>query len=125
MSRWTALLILLVCTTLFGGCSMCCAPYDDEYPMLQSERYPRLNPLFGRVGSPYSDPNLKTGDKPRTNADLPADENVREPLDQDLEDPNFQFDTETRVDLEPLNPEEPSTEPLNINTSAGLIPSWR
>lgn len=104
---------------------MCCALYDDEYPMLQSERYPRLNPTFGRVGSPYSDPNVKEGAKPKTNADLPATENPREPLDQDFEDPNFQLDSETRLDLEPLNREEPSTEPLNINTSAGLIPSWR
>ena len=104
---------------------MCCSPYDAEYPVLQSDRYPRLNPLFGRVGSPFSDPNVKVGEKPRTNADLPAEDNLRESLDQEFEDPNFRIDSETSVELAPINPEQPSTEPFNINTSAGLIPSWR
>ncbi len=104
---------------------MCCAPYDDEYPILNNERYPRLNALSGRVGSVLSDPNVKAGEKPATNADLPRDEGNREPIESDLDDPDFDLDAETSLDFDTIEPDPSLQAPQNINTSAGLIRSWR
>lgn len=105
---------------------MCCAPYDDEYPILNNERYRRLNAFSGRVGSTLSDPNVKVGEKPTTNADIPRDEDIRKPIEDDLDDPNFNLDAENSLDFDTtLEPELPRPEPQNINTSAGLIRSWR
>ncbi|MDG1806985.1 MAG: hypothetical protein P8J91_13545 [Pirellulaceae bacterium] len=126
MSRRNVLVMLILCPIIWSGCSMCCAPYDDEYPILNNERYPRLNAFSGRVGSTLSDPNVKVGEKPTTNADIPRDEDIRKPIEDDLDDPNFNLDAENSLDFDTtLEPELPRPEPQNINTSAGLIRSWR
>lgn len=39
------------------GCAMCCGPYDDHYPVFGG-RIQRADPVHGRVGSVFSDPNL-------------------------------------------------------------------
>ena len=38
-----------------SGCAMCCGPYDDHYPTYGGI-VQRSNPVWGRVGSIYSDP---------------------------------------------------------------------
>ncbi len=39
----------------FGGCAMCCGPYDYHYPNFGGS-VQRSDPVWGRVGSLYSDP---------------------------------------------------------------------
>ncbi len=90
--------------TLFGfiGCSMCCGPYDFDYPTYGGIHH-RSNPSFGRLGSTFSDPNyagggpsadsnLKPHPEPQIENDLGLDsddpddfERADEDLDDDLE----------------------------------------
>ena len=39
----------------FGGCAMCCGPYDYHYPNFGGI-VERSDPVWGRIGSVYSDP---------------------------------------------------------------------
>lgn len=43
------------CLSVLSGCSMCCQPYIDDYAAYGS-RTPRADRVYGRVGSPFSDP---------------------------------------------------------------------
>jgi hypothetical protein len=43
------------CLSGLSGCSMCCQPYIDDYAAYGS-RTPRADRVYGRVGSPFSDP---------------------------------------------------------------------
>jgi hypothetical protein len=48
-------LLPLVASLLFaGGCAMCCAPYDCDYPYVGG-RWVRHNPSSGRVGSLFDE----------------------------------------------------------------------
>ena len=72
---------------MYTGCSMCCGPYDYDYPSFGGA-VQRSNPTWGRVGSVYSDPgpfggpgadsNLKPHDSGIGYGDGPL-ENVPEP----------------------------------------------
>ncbi len=55
--RWLAVLIVLVAFQSTLGCSLCCSPYDLEYATYGT-RTPRIDQQAGRVGSPFSDPEL-------------------------------------------------------------------
>lgn len=115
MSRWNLLILLVVCPVLWTGCSLCCGPYDYEYPMMDNPNYTRMDPEYGRVGSIYSDPSVVIGPAPKTNADIPIEEDPEDELDEELpDDPNFDLDTETSTtpELDPFTNE--------IDTSASL-----
>lgn len=47
------------CLSVLSGCSMCCQPYTDDYAAYGS-RTPRADRVYGRVGSPFSDPAYAT-----------------------------------------------------------------
>ena len=49
-----ALATATLCVSLFG-CSMCCGPYDYDYPTYGG-KIQRTDPAYGRVGSIFSDP---------------------------------------------------------------------
>lgn len=44
-----------VAAITFSGCAMCCGPYDYHYPTFGGI-VQRADPVWGRVGSLYSDP---------------------------------------------------------------------
>ena len=90
MSRWLLLSLLLV-PLAASGCSMCCGPYDYEYPVFQNGKYVRTDPEYGRVGSIFSDPNAHQGTSPfLTNQDVPQDDLPKGPDDDEgLDDPEF------------------------------------
>lgn len=48
-------MLATVCLSVLSGCSMCCQPYLDDYAAYGS-RTPRADRVYGRVGSPFSDP---------------------------------------------------------------------
>jgi len=120
MSRWNLILLLLIVgPILYTGCSMCCGPYDYEYPMMESTTYPRIDPEYGRVGSIFSDPNVGMGSVPRTNADLPVEtpESANDLEDDGLDDPDFDNDIQDTLP----GPDDPSINPQgDIDTSASL-----
>lgn len=51
--------LLFAATALLmsSGCAMCCGLYDNDY-LATSELLERPDPSHGRVGSPFSDPNV-------------------------------------------------------------------
>lgn len=120
MSRWYLLIALLVGPLIWTGCSMCCGPYDYEYPMLENTRYPRANPEFGRVGSILSDPSAAVGTPAKINADIPIEEEPLEDIDEDgLDDPDFDSESETLPDPSDLDEDEPTFD-TDVDTSARL-----
>ena len=104
---------------------MCCGPYDYEYPILDNCRYPRLDPEYGRVGSIFSDPNATTGEVPRTNADLPPEEDDPETIEGETDDPDFNLDADPSDDPNNLNRDPLDPSGTDIDTSAELRPGWR
>jgi len=78
------------------GCSMCCGPFDYDYPTFGGNR-PRVDRSHGRVGSPFSDPagniagpsadsNL-TPVEPAPDLDLSEGDDFDNGLEEDLGDP--------------------------------------
>jgi hypothetical protein len=54
MARLLALSLAIVSMASFGGCAMCCAPFDCDYPSVPG-RWVRHNPTSGRVGSAFDE----------------------------------------------------------------------
>jgi hypothetical protein len=55
--RLLGLMLLGVGIVSAPGCTICCQPYLDDYVAFGSST-PRVDMKHGRVGSPFSDPNL-------------------------------------------------------------------
>lgn len=104
--RWNLFFCLLLLPVAGAvGCSMCCGPYDYDYPMFQSS-YQRVDPVYGRVGSIFSDPNVAPdGARPLTNADI--DEEGDDASDyEELDDPEFRQDDPDVDPFEGVDPED-------------------
>jgi hypothetical protein len=54
MRRLSKLLPLLFCSFLASGCTLCCAPFDCDYPYCGG-KWVRTNPSSGRVGSLFDE----------------------------------------------------------------------
>ena len=107
MKRWIAYIAILTLTlgTTFG-CSMCCGPYDYDYPTVGG-KHQRVNPSYGRVGSIFSDPNaeafgpgadsnLKAPKPPR--ASTTSDTDIDDDEDLDLEAELQQLENELELE---------------------------
>ncbi len=101
MLRVQQLICLLATCSILSGCSMCCGIYDFDYPMFDTH-YARTDPVYGRVGSIFSDPNVGPGSPAPTNTQAPdesADDASQESesleLDEQLRQPDGTFDTNT------------------------------
>jgi hypothetical protein len=55
MNRVTQLILGAIAIASFSGCAICCGPYLDQYPTFGG-KVQRTDPVWGRVGSIYSDP---------------------------------------------------------------------
>jgi len=101
--------------TIFGfvGCSMCCGPYDFDYPTYGGIHH-RANPSYGRLGSvfsdhnnggggPSADSNLKPHPEPEIENDLGLDADDADDFD-DLDDLE-RADEDLDDDLEGLDDE--------------------
>lgn len=71
MKIWIAYITLLALVLGTIGCSMCCGPYDYDYPNFGGI-HPRADQRYGRVGSIFSDPNA-------VNFGPSADSNLKPP----------------------------------------------
>ncbi len=96
MTRQVYILTLTMMTLSFVGCSMCCGPFDFDYPTYGGI-HQRSDPSYGRVGSVFSDPNavasgpssdsnLKPHPEPKDQRDLEVDDDPLERADEDLDD---------------------------------------
>jgi hypothetical protein len=65
MSRLLALLLVAGVLGLSGGCAMCCAPLDYNYPSIAG-RYVRTNPTSGRVASVFDNAGAPSDIAPAT-----------------------------------------------------------
>lgn len=54
MLRLLALTLISALLAHLGGCAMCCAPFDCDYPSVPG-RWVRHNPTSGRVGSAFDE----------------------------------------------------------------------
>ncbi len=105
MSRWTWLTGLMLMPLAAVGCSMCCGPYDYDYPVFET-RYGRMDPVYGRVGSIFSDPNVQAdGPAPLTNDDA-GEQPDRPNRDESPDDPEFRMDDPNIDPFEGVDPEE-------------------
>ena len=93
MKRWIAYIAIFTLTmgTTFG-CSMCCGPYDYDYPNFGG-KHQRSNPSYGRVGSIFSDPNANSFGPS-------ADSNLSHPKPPRASDVDEDTDIESDVDLD-------------------------
>ncbi len=53
--RWLAIATIAL-TMVTSGCQLCCSPYDMDY-VTTGGKHQRTNMAYGRIGSPFSDPN--------------------------------------------------------------------
>ena len=84
MKRWIVSLTVFTATLSTFGCSMCCGPYDYDYPNFGG-KHQRVDPRYGRVGSIFSDPNASLGgDSADSNLEPQPDQRTRTDYD-DLE----------------------------------------
>ena len=142
MKRWIAYIAIFTLTlgTTFG-CSMCCGPYDYDYPNFGG-KHQRTNPSYGRVGSIFSDPNADSFG-PSADSNLAQPKPPRASTVEDTEeDPEVDLDVEAeleemrneleldgnREEIEPmLDPTEESLEALPEPDDDGPTASrmWR
>ena len=151
MKRWIGL--LTIATMLVGsiGCSMCCGPYDYDYPTFGG-KHQRVNPSYGRVGSIFSDPlasfgdasadsNLKAPPEPRSSTidddDLDLDQRLRDEIDNDDELQRELDDLKNLKDIDDLEGIDPMESTLpgedaeaekttsTQNRLRGVQSSWR
>jgi len=106
---------LMACST---GCSMCCGPFDYDYPTFGGNQF-RANRSHGRVGSILSDPMTSvSGPSADSNLSDPPDPITVDPDEEtiDLEDDN-DLDDEEDLKFEGLDDDLERIEPLRNEES--------
>ena len=95
--------LIYIFTTILvfaSGCSMCCGPFDNDYPTFGG-KHVRANRSYGRVGSVLSDPvSSLNGPSADSNLTPPPEPNpvdddtigVDDIDDLDLEEPNIDLE---------------------------------
>lgn len=86
------------------GCSMCCGPFDYHYPAFPGI-VERADPVYGRVGSIFSDP-YKAGTGPSADSNLRPVERTTPPTLDDL-DSIPEALPESNLETPPAAPQEP------------------
>lgn len=87
-----------------SGCSMCCGPYDYDYPAFPG-LVQRADPVYGRVGSIFSDP-YKAGAGPTADSNLKPTVRKEKPESDDL-DAIPEALPEPDLETPPAAPKEP------------------
>lgn len=114
----TSLLIISMLLTGASGCSMCCGPFDYDYPTFGG-KHPRAVRSHGRVGSILSDPLTSiTGASSDSNLEAPPeplDTTPEELIDTEIEDLNS--DDDMSEELRKLDEKLEGIEPLRNDSS--------
>ena len=101
-----SLAAIAITAVFFSGCAMCCGPYDYHYPTFGGI-VQRADPVWGRVGSPYSDPGQFGG--PSADYNLAPQE--YNPTKSDFDD--------GIDDLEPLDVGDEDLDPIDPPNGGG------
>ena len=124
MKYWTSIIAVLS-LPLWVGCSICCGPYDYNYPTIGG-KHQRVNPSWGRVGSIFSDPLVGATMGPNADSNLKPQPELRSnKTDEELEEFDLRkqeiedkLDQEMR-DLEGMGPA------AEEESSGATAQSWR
>ncbi|MFK7767892.1 MAG: hypothetical protein AB8B55_11775 [Mariniblastus sp.] len=136
MKNWITLIFLTVATVGLAGCSMCCGPYDYDYPAFGGVN-PRVDQRHGRLGSVFSDPNaMIMGDSADSNLAAPPERKTSSPdetdeendAEEDLRKLERELEAErnnggTDEGMEPLPAPDDVTDPNAENGTASRL--WR
>ncbi|MFT7629341.1 MAG: hypothetical protein ACI87E_000339 [Mariniblastus sp.] len=116
MKHWITTIAIAATSLSTFGCSMCCGPYDYDYPNYGGLEE-RVHPDYGRVGSIFSDPNAGYGG-PSSDSNLTPHPEARgnRQRAQDLEDMN---DIRQGIDQE-IEAMAPGTQPAEELPSPSL-----
>ncbi len=99
-----------------SGCAMCCGPHDYDYPNYGG-RHERHDPIYGRVGSVFSDPYANPGyaspdlDPATSIENRGGGSSDRQPLPETGDDPD-ELRQRLQRDLEDRRPTRPRPEQL-------------
>ena len=100
MKRWIAIITIMSASLSTIGCSMCCGPFDFDYPNYGG-KHQRVDPRYGRVGSIFSDPNAGF-------AGPSADSNLKPPPEP--------FKAQKLEEIDPLD------DPMDFDPDAAPLP---
>ena len=115
MKTWIIFIAVVTAAVSTTGCSMCCGPYDFDYPNFGG-KHQRVDPAYGRVGSIFSDPNAGFGGPS-------ADSNLEPHPEPRTNDPEEDFESDPELDrlrrkleddlesIDPLNGDKPEELP--------------
>ncbi|MEL7496488.1 MAG: hypothetical protein AAFN77_02690 [Planctomycetota bacterium] len=99
---------MLIALVILGaaGCSMCCGPYDYDYPTFGG-KHQRVDPSHGRVGSIFSDPMAGY-------YGAGADSNLQAPpsIDSESTDDDRGDDSDLDLDLDDMDSTQPDSNGL-------------
>jgi len=116
MKRWIGFIAISAASISLFGCSMCCGPYDYDYPTFGG-KHQRVNSNWGRVGSIFSDP-LASSSGPSADSNLEAAPELRvnnttsdEDDELELEKYRRELDDKMEGDLENLEKIDPDSLP--------------
>lgn len=103
MKPLLSIIFVIIAATGTVGCSMCCGPYDFDYPTYGG-KHERVDRAYGRVGSIFSDPNAgyygESADSNLTRKPTESDKKRDSPDPRDDEMEQF------RKELESVDPRE-------------------
>ena len=97
----------LICFS-FTGCSICCGPFDYDYPDFGG-KHERQDRRHGRVGSIFSDPLA-----PRAGG-ASADSNLQAPPPLTSQEPQEPDDSDLEGDLDDLERDLEDIDPLDLD----------
>ena len=97
----------LICFS-FTGCSICCGPFDYDYPDFGG-KHERQDRRYGRVGSIFSDPLA-----PRAGG-ASADSNLQAPPPLTSLEPQEPDDSDLEGDLDDLERDLEDIDPLDLD----------
>jgi len=117
MKTWIIIFAVLATAVSTMGCSMCCGPYDFDYPNYGG-KHERVDPSYGRVGSIFSDPNAGFGGPS-------ADSNLEPQPGPRTNDTEEDFDMDTDLDQlkRKLEEDMESIDPLKTEGNSEELPS--
>lgn len=142
MKTWIGIVTVTIASLSLSGCSMCCGPYDYDYPTFGG-KHQRASANWGRVGSILSDPNaFSGGPSADSNLEAPPEPRVVKPFndeEDELEMEKYRQQLDDRLNdgldnLESIEPDESLPGVADENETAsrfirnrlrGLGQGWR
>jgi hypothetical protein len=130
MKPFLTTLVVIIAATGTVGCSMCCGPYDFDYPTYGG-KHERVDRAYGRVGSIFSDPNAGYyGESADSNlsqkpADRAKDRDLPDAGDDDMEQFRRELESVTPRETPPAGEAEELPQPDDTETDPTASRRWK